>query len=47
MFAPDADIPGIMSDAEDILQAKVNYVTEAVPDNDWVNGGAIIVQRLC
>ena len=28
---------GIMTDVEDILQAKVNYEVETIPDNDWVN----------
>ena len=37
MFAPGADIPSIMADVEDVLQAKVNYTVETIPDNDWVN----------
>jgi len=36
MFAPDSDIPGIMADAEEILQATVEYVAETIPGNDWV-----------
>lgn len=26
-----------MKDAEEILNAKVNYVMETIPGNDWVN----------
>ena len=37
MFAPETDIDGVMSDAMDILCAKIEYEKETIPGDDWVN----------
>ena len=38
MFASGVDIDAVMADAVDILGVKaIEYVVEAIPDNDWVN----------
>ncbi len=37
MFAPETDIDAVMSDAMDILCAKIEYAKETIPGDDWVN----------
>jgi ribosomal protein L11 methyltransferase len=37
MFAPETDIDAVMSDAMDILCAKIEYEKETIPGDDWVN----------